>query len=104
MGSITEWGGSRMFAVVVRESGEPEMIDGSREHLETNVLPRTRQAPGLVSALWMTDKAGGTLNVFVFESEDAARAALEPVRNAPRPGFMRLESTELYEVLAATTS
>ena len=38
-----------MFPVVVRESGEPEMIDGSGEHLETNVLPRTRQAPGLVS-------------------------------------------------------
>jgi hypothetical protein len=90
----------RMFAVVVRESGEPEMIDGSGPHLETNVLPRTREAPGFVSALWMTDKGGGTLNILVFESENAARAALEPVRNAPRPSSMRLEGAEVYEVLA----
>lgn len=89
-----------MFAVVVRENGEREMINGSREHLNANVLPRTREARGFVSALWMTDRSGATLNVLVFESEDAARAALEPVRNAPRPGSMVVESAELYEVLA----
>ena len=48
-----------MFAVVVRESGESEMINGSGQHLETNVLPRTRQAPSFVSGIWMTDRAGG---------------------------------------------
>jgi hypothetical protein len=89
-----------MFAVVVRESGESEMINGSGQHLEKNVLPRTRQAPGFVSGIWMTDGAGGTLNVLVFETEDAARAALGPVRNAPRPERMRLENVDLYEVLA----
>lgn len=89
-----------MFAVVVREDGDPELINRSGQHLETNVLPRTRQAPGFVSGLWMTDREGGTLNVLVFEGEDAARAALEPVRNAPRPEPMRLETADLYEVLA----
>jgi len=89
-----------MFAVVVRGTGESAMINGSGQHLETNVLPRTRQAPGFVSGLWMTDRAGGTLNALAFESEDAARAALGPVRNAPRPEGMRLESADLYEVLA----
>jgi len=89
-----------LVAVVVRESGDAEMINRSGEHVEANVVPRAREAPGFVSALWMTDKAGATLNVLVFESEDAARAALEPVRNAPRPGSMRVESAELYEVLA----
>jgi hypothetical protein len=89
-----------LVAVVVRESGDAEMINRSEEHVEANVVPRAREAPGFVSALWMTDKAGATLNVLVFESEDAARGALEPVRHAPRPGSMGVESVELYEVLA----
>ena len=89
-----------MHAVVVRETGDREAIEGSGEHVVANVLPRTRQAPGIVSAFWMTDGSGGTLNVLVFEDEDAARAASEPARNAPRPGFMKVESVELYRVLA----
>jgi len=36
----------------------------------------------------------------VFENEEAAHAALEWIRNAPRPGFMKLESIQPYEVLA----
>jgi hypothetical protein len=91
-----------MFAVVVRESGEQEKLDMSGPHLEANVLPRVRQAPGFVSGVWMTDKAGRTLNVLVFETEDAARGALEMTRNAPRPGFMRLESVDVYQVRART--
>jgi hypothetical protein len=31
------------------------------------------------------------LNVMVFESEDAARSAMQPVRTAPRPPWMQLE-------------
>ena len=89
-----------MFAVVVVESAESDMINQSKQHLETNVLPRSRQAPGFVTGLWMTDGAGATLNVLVFDSEDTARAALEPVRKAPRPEPMRIESADVYEVLA----
>ena len=91
-----------MFAVVVRESGEQAQLDASGPHLETNVLPRVRQAPGFISGVWMTDKTGKTLNVLVFESEDAAQRALEMTRNAPRPAFMRLESVEVYAVRART--
>lgn len=89
-----------MHAVVVRETADREAIDGSGAHLTSNVVPRIREAPGVVTAFWMTDGSGGTLNVLVFEDEDAARAASERVRNAPRPGFMTLESVELYRVLA----
>ncbi len=53
-----------------------------------------------MSALWMSDGSGGTLNVLVFESEETARAALQPVRNAPRAEFIRLDSAEVYRVLA----
>lgn len=89
-----------MHAVVVRETGDRQAIEESGEHLVANVVPRTREAPGVVSAFWMTDGSGGTLNVLFFETEDAARAASERIRNAPRPGFMKLESVELRRVLA----
>ena len=48
----------------------------------------------------MSDGEGATLNVLVFESEEAAQAALRLTRNAPRPGFLELESADLYRVLA----
>ena len=89
-----------MYAVVVRESGQAEAIESSGGLLSANLLPRVRQAPGIVSASFMSDGEGATLNVLVFESEEAARAALELTRNAPRPGFLELESADLYRVLA----
>lgn len=75
-------------------------IEGSGELLAANLLPRVREAPGVVSASFMSDGEGATLNVLVFESEEAARAALQLTRNAPRPGFLELESADLYRVLA----
>ena len=89
-----------MYAVVVRETGQREAIEGSAELLEATLMPRVRQAPGIVSASFMSDGEGGTLNVLVFESEEAAQAALQLTRNAPRPGFLELESADLYRVLA----
>lgn len=89
-----------MFAVVVRESGDAQKIEGSAELVRANVAPRARQAPGFVSAVWMSDGSGGTLNVLTFESEEAARAALAAARTSPRPPFMKLEGVELLRVLA----
>lgn len=89
-----------MFAIVVRESGNADEIDRGGEHVAREVAPRVRQVPGFVSAMWMSDGAGGTLNVLAFESEDAARAALARARDAARPESMRLESADVYRVLA----
>lgn len=89
-----------MYAVVVRETGQREAIEGSGELLKANLLPRVREAPGVVSATFMSDGAGATLNVLVFESEQAARAALELTRNATRPTFLQLETADVYLVLA----
>ena len=90
-----------MFAVVVREAGDAAQIDGSGSMVRANVAPRVREAPGFVSALWMSDGAGRTLNVLVFNSEEAARAAVEAARTAPRPPFMRVESVDVFRVLAS---
>jgi hypothetical protein len=89
-----------MFAVVVREAGDAAQIDGSASMVTGNVAPRVREAPGFVSALWMSDGAGRTLNVIVFSSEESARGGLEAARAAPRPPFMRVESVDMFTVLA----
>jgi len=90
-----------MFAVVVRESGDAEQIERSGDLVIARVAPRVRQAPGFVSAMWMSDGSGRTLNVLAFESEAAARAALEAARTSPRPPFMKLDAVELFRVLAS---
>jgi hypothetical protein len=89
-----------MFAVVVREAGDPDQIDSSAEMVQQRVAPQVRRAPGFVSALWMSDGRGGTLNVIAFESERAATAALEAARSAMRPPFMHLETVDIFRVLA----
>lgn len=90
-----------MFAVVIREAGDAPLIDGSGSMLTANVAPRVREAPGFVSAVWMSDGAGRTLNVLVFKTEGAALAAVEAARAAPRPPFMRVESVDVFSVLAS---
>ena len=92
--------GILMFAVVVQESGEAELVRGSRDHVEANVVPQVKKSPGIVSATFTTDEGGRTLNLLLFQTEDAAQMALERIRGAPRPPFMRLETVELREVLA----
>ncbi len=89
-----------MYAVVVREAGEPQAIAESGGHLEANVIPATRHAPGIVSAVYLTDGAGTALSVFVFETEGAARGAMERIRTAPRPPFIHVEGVEPWQVLA----
>ena len=89
-----------MFAVVVREAGDAAKIDGSAAIVSENVAPRVREAPGFVSALWMSDGDGKTLNVIVFSSEETARAGLQAARGAPRPPFMSVESVDVFSVLA----
>ena len=87
-----------MFAVVVREVGDAAMIEGSWDIVRDTVAPQVHGAPGFVSALWMTDGGGETLNVLVFETEAAARRALDAARDALRPPFMRVASIDLYSV------
>ncbi len=90
-----------MFAIVVREAGDAAQIDGNSAMVRERVAPQVRQAPGFVSALWMSDRAGRTLNVMVFDSEEAAGRALEAARGAPRPPFMHVETVEVLSVLAS---
>jgi hypothetical protein len=89
-----------MYAIVVRETGDAARIEDSAELVSANVAPRVRHVPGFVTALWMSDGQGNTLNVLAFETEAAARDALGAARNAPRPEFLAVESADVYRVLA----
>jgi hypothetical protein len=90
-----------VFAVVVRESGDRDQIEASEVLVQARIAPQVARAPGFVSALWMIDGEGGTLNVMAFESEAAARAALEAARAAPRPPFMKVDHVDLLRVVAS---
>src|SRR5258708_20008626 len=79
-----------MFAVIVQESGDAQLVRGSGDYVAANVMPQARRAPGIVSATWTADESGRTLNVLVFEDEPAAFAAADRIRRAPRPPFRRV--------------
>jgi len=71
-----------MYAVVVREAGDAAQINASGDIVRERVAPQVRQAAGFVSALWMNDGSGGTLNVLVFESEQTARSTRSHAQRA----------------------
>lgn len=82
-----------MYAVVVRETGDREAIEGSAELLTANLLPRVRQAPGIVSAIPPPSmRAAFTSRVWpLIERAQAAgfeTRTLEQIRDALLPRLM----------------
>ena len=89
-----------MHAVVVKVS----VKDGptATEFLRKEVVPRVSQAPGFVAGYWVRLEGGDEGNsVIVFESEDAARATAEQIRDATgsNPG-VTLNDVTVGEVVA----
>ena len=90
-----------MNALLVNVTIDAGHADDAQTELETNVVPRVKEAPGVVSAYWMRS-ADGThgSSVVLFESEGAARAGAEMAQNTPRPDFIHFDSVEVREVVA----
>jgi quinol monooxygenase YgiN len=90
-----------VHALLVTVSIEPGRVEEARAQLETNVVPRVKETPGVVSGYWMHSSDGqhGS-SVILFENEEAARAAAEALPNAPRPEFVHFDSVEVREVVA----
>ncbi len=65
-----------MHAIVVREMVAADRIEESKAPLE-NVVPRAKQSPGAVAGFWTVNEDGRTLNLLVYDSEEAARAAMD---------------------------
>jgi hypothetical protein len=88
-----------MHAVVVRVTiGD---FDTARKGLREEVVPRASQAPGFIAGYWTrSDDGRNGLSMALFESEDAAQAAAERVREqAVVPETVTLESVEVREVV-----
>jgi len=88
-----------MHAVVSRVSIQSGHENESREHLRNNVVPRVKQAPGLVGGYWLAPQDGKGFAFIVFETEDQAKAAGDMARSAPRPDAVTFDSIEVREVI-----
>ena len=90
-----------MHAVLVNVTIEPGHSAEAQAQLETNVLPRVKETPGVVSGYWTRSSDGqhGS-SIILLESEEAARAAADMIPNTPRPEFIQFDNIEVREVVA----
>jgi hypothetical protein len=72
----------------------------AEQQLQSEVLPRVKQAPGLVAGYWTRPDAGHGTAFIIFESEQAANAAREMATNTPRPDWITFDSIEIREIVA----
>jgi heme-degrading monooxygenase HmoA len=76
--------------------------EAATKFLREGIVPRISQAPGFVTGYWVRLEGGdqGT-SVIVFESEDAARAAADQIRESTdsNPG-VSLNDVTVGEVVA----
>ena len=88
-----------MHAVVVNLAIEE--LDSDLADLRDRVVPRVSQAPGFVTGYW-TRKGKTGLSLIVFDSEDAANAAVESVRSTVSKvdAEATIENIEVREVVA----
>jgi hypothetical protein len=74
--------------------------DEAVQQLHNEVLPRVKQAPGLVAGYWTKPDAGHATAFIIFESEQAANVAREMAMNSPQPDWITFDSIEIREIVA----
>lgn len=89
-----------MHALAVNVKIDSGREDEARKELEENVVPRVKQAPGLVAAYWMDPQNGFGYALIVFDSEEHANAAKQMAESAPRPDFVTLNPPQVMAVFA----
>jgi hypothetical protein len=89
-----------MWAVVGQVSIQPGREDEGQEYLKANVLPRVKQAPGVVAGYWVAPQDGHGLGITLYESEEAARGGAEMARKGPTPDYVTFDSIDVREVIA----
>jgi hypothetical protein len=90
-----------MHAVVVSVTIKDQ--EAAEKMLREQVVPRVKEAPGLVNAYWArSDDGGRGGSMIVFESEEAARAAAGQIESGPaNPEAVTMDSVEVREVVAS---
>jgi quinol monooxygenase YgiN len=91
-----------MHAVVGQVKIDQSREEEARKALNQVVVPTAKQMAGFVSGTWcraLQDDRG--ISMLVFESEEAARAAAEQMRQGPPPGTpATFVSADVFEVVA----
>jgi hypothetical protein len=89
-----------MHAVVVSVTIKDQ--EAAQAMLEEQVVPRVKDAPGVVNAYWARSDAGQGGSMIVCESEEAARAIAEQIQSGPpaNSDAVSLDSVEVREVVA----
>jgi hypothetical protein len=69
--------------------------------LREQLVPRVKQAPGLVNAYWLRSRDNGGMSVIVFQTEGAAQALARRIEaEGPPTDAVTLDSVEVLEVVA----
>lgn len=74
--------------------------EAAERHLDEQVVPGVKQAPGLVNGYWARKESSGMAMV-VFESEDVANEMAERIPSMLTDA-VTLENVEVREVVAHT--
>ena len=73
--------------------------DEAADFLRENIVPRVKEAPGFIAGYWVRLPGNKGRSLVVFESEDAAQAALD--QGPPPPEGVTIEQSEVGEVVAS---
>ena len=90
-----------MYALAVNVKIESGKEDEAKEELRTNVVPRVKQAPGLVAGYWMDPQNGFGYALLIFDSEENANAAKQMAESGPVPDFVKMNPPQVMEVIAS---
>ena len=88
-----------MYAVLVAAGIESGREDDAKSHLEKNVIPAVRQAPGAVAGYWLAPQGGQGYATILFDSQEHAQAAADEVPNRA-PDFVTINLVQVQEVAA----
>jgi acyl-coenzyme A thioesterase PaaI-like protein len=92
-----------MHGVIVQVKIDSNREEEARRALHEMVVPRAKALAGFSGGTWLRALGGDAgRGVLLFESEEAARAAVDEIRSqGPPPGVpVTLEAVDVYEVLA----
>ncbi len=90
-----------MHALLVMVTIEPGATDKAQASLESDILPRVKQMPGVISGVWTrSDDGTRGASYVLFDSEGNARAAEAAVGGMPAPEFVTFDTVEVRGVVA----
>ena len=87
-----------MHAVVISVTINADEAE-SQQELREKVVPGVKQAPGFVAGYWVRLEGDKGTSMVIFESENAARSAVE--QGPEPPEGVTIDSRQIGEVVAS---